>query len=124
MWSTPSACCTLFTLRNVYATLDSLGSITQPGLQPGCKCLQEYPNMLVTAGLHDPRVAYWEPAKWVAKLRLHKTDSNMLLFKCDMGAGHFSQSGRFDALKELAIDYAFILLCQDKLKTAPVQGAA
>ena len=79
--------------------------------------------MLVTAGLHDPRVAYWEPAKYVAKLRLHKTDDNMLLFKCDLGAGHFSQSGRFDALKELAIDYAFLIWCAGKL-TAPVGGDA
>lgn len=70
-----------------------------------------YPNILVTAGLHDPRVAYWEPAKFVAKLRLNKTDDNMLVFKCEMGAGHFSQSGRFDRLKELALDYAFILKC-------------
>jgi oligopeptidase B len=77
--------------------------------------------MLVTAGLHDPRVAYWEPAKYVAKLRLHKTDNNMLLFKCDLGAGHFSQSGRFDALKELAIDYAFVVWCAGKLNTAPGQ---
>jgi Prolyl oligopeptidase family len=84
--------------------------------------LQDYPKMLVTAGLHDPRVAYWEPAKYVAKLRLNKTDSNMLLFKCDLGAGHFSQSGRFDALKELAIDYAFILLCHGKLRTGAVSG--
>ena len=79
--------------------------------------------MLVTAGLHDPRVAYWEPAKFVAKLRLRKTDDNMVLFKCDMGAGHFSQSGRFDALKEKAIDYAFILLCAGKL-AAPAKPTA
>ena len=62
--------------------------------------------------------------QWTAKLRLMKTDSNMLFFKCDMGAGHFSQSGRFDALKELAIDYAFILLCLDKLQTDPIEGSA
>jgi oligopeptidase B len=76
--------------------------------------------MLVTAGLHDPRVAYWEPAKYVAKLRLMKTDSNMLLFKCDLGAGHFSQSGRFDALKELAIDYTFVIMCAGNTNVAPV----
>ena len=68
-----------------------------------------YPHLLVTAGLHDPRVGYWEPAKWVAKLRAEKTDSNMLLFKCDLGAGHFSKSGRFDRLKEVALEYAFLL---------------
>ncbi|KAK9810609.1 hypothetical protein WJX73_004170 [Symbiochloris irregularis] len=65
---------------------------------------QKYPNILVTAGLWDPRVAYWEPAKWVAKLRAHKTDNNLLLMKCNLGAGHFSESGRFDRLKETAID--------------------
>lgn len=81
--------------------------------------VQDYPRMLVTAGLHDPRVAYWEPAKYVAKLRLNKTDNNMLLFKCDLGAGHFSQSGRFDALKELAIDYAFVIWCAGKLDAQP-----
>ena len=78
--------------------------------------LQAYPKILVTAGLHDPRVAYWEPAKFVAKLRREKMDDSLLLFKCDLGAGHFSQSGRFDALKELAIDYAFILLCADRMQ--------
>ena len=68
-----------------------------------------YPHLLVTAGLHDPRVGYWEPAKWVAKLRAEKTDDNLLLFKCDLGAGHFSKSGRFDKLKETALEYAFLL---------------
>ena len=53
-----------------------------------------YPNMLVTAGLHDPRVGYWEPAKWVARLRAAKTDGNLLLLKTEMGAGHFSVTGR------------------------------
>lgn len=55
---------------------------------------QAYPNILVTAGLHDPRVGYWEPAKLVAKLRELKTDSNLLLLKTEMGAGHFSVTGR------------------------------
>lgn len=82
--------------------------------------LQKYPHMLVTAGLRDPRVAYWEPAKYVAKMRLKRTDGNMLLFKCEMGAGHFSQSGRFDALKELAIDFAFVLLCHQKAEDVPL----
>lgn len=71
-----------------------------------------YPNILVTAGLHDPRVGYWEPAKFVAKLREYKTDKRMLLFKCDLGAGHFSQSGRFDRLKDTALEFAFLLKCQ------------
>lgn len=70
---------------------------------------QAYPNILVTAGLHDPRVGYWEPAKLVAKLRRLKTDQNLLLAKFDMGAGHFSKSGRFDKLRETALEYAFLL---------------
>ncbi|KAI5075235.1 hypothetical protein GOP47_0009311, partial [Adiantum capillus-veneris] len=73
--------------------------------------MQDYPNILVTAGLNDPRVAYWEPAKFVAKLREKKTDDNLLVFKCEMGAGHFSKSGRFDKLEEDAFTYAFILEC-------------
>ncbi|EPZ45239.1 S9 family peptidase [Alicyclobacillus acidoterrestris] len=71
-----------------------------------------YPHMLVTTGLNDPRVAYWEPAKWVARLRATKTDDNTLLLKTNMGAGHFGASGRFNHLKEAAEHYAFIL---DKL---------
>ncbi|KAL4433270.1 hypothetical protein ABPG77_003318 [Micractinium sp. CCAP 211/92] len=79
-----------------------------------------YPNILVTAGLHDPRVGYWEPAKWVAKLRRAKTDNNLLLLKCDMGAGHFSQSGRFDRLKEMAVEFAFLLKVWGMME-APLQ---
>ena len=70
---------------------------------------QDYPPMLVTAGLNDPRVTYWEPAKWVAKLRDVKTDDNLLLMKTNMGAGHGGQSGRWNSLKETAEEYAFIL---------------
>jgi oligopeptidase B len=75
---------------------------------------REYPAMLVTAGLNDPRVSYWEPAKWVAKLRalktdLRMTDSNVLLLKTDMGSGHFGPSGRYEGIKEVAFDYAFLL---------------
>ncbi|MEO6331625.1 MAG: prolyl oligopeptidase family serine peptidase, partial [Gemmatimonadaceae bacterium] len=68
-----------------------------------------YPMMLVTTGLNDPRVAFWEPAKWVAKLRAMKTDQNLLLLKTNMGAGHGGSSGRYDALREVAFRYAFIL---------------
>ena len=70
---------------------------------------QDYPPMLVTAGLNDPRVTYWEPAKWVAKLRDVKTDDNLLLLKTNMGAGHGGQSGRWNSLKETAEEFAFIL---------------
>ncbi len=70
---------------------------------------QAYPPMLVTAGLNDPRVTYWEPAKWVARLRELKTDDNELLLKTNMGAGHGGKSGRFESLKETAEEFAFIL---------------
>ncbi|KAM7261599.1 hypothetical protein ACFE04_020676 [Oxalis oulophora] len=70
---------------------------------------QKYPNILVTAGLNDPRVMYSEPAKFVAKLRELKVDDNVLLFKCELGAGHFSKSGRFEKLREDAFTYAFMM---------------
>ena len=68
-----------------------------------------YPPMLVSAGLNDPRVTYWEPAKWVAKLRATRTNDALLLFKTNMGAGHGGQSGRWQSLREDAEEYAFIL---------------
>jgi oligopeptidase B len=68
-----------------------------------------YPAMLVTGGLNDPRVGYWEPTKWVSKLRALKTDSNDLILKINMGEGHFGLSGRYAALKDIAFDYAFCL---------------
>ncbi len=70
---------------------------------------QDYPPMLVTAGLNDPRVTYWEPAKWVAKLRELKTDDNELLLKTNMGAGHGGKSGRFQSIRETAEEVGFIL---------------
>lgn len=70
---------------------------------------KNYPNMLVTTGLHDSQVQYWEPAKWVAKLRDLKTDENMLLLHTNMDAGHSGASGRFERFKETALEYAFIL---------------
>lgn len=70
---------------------------------------QEYPNILITTGYHDSQVQYWEPAKWVAKLRELKTDMNILVFHTNMDAGHGGASGRFDALKEVAEEYAFLL---------------
>jgi oligopeptidase B len=68
---------------------------------------QNYPHILAIAGLTDPRVTYWEPAKWVAKLRAHKTDENLLLLKTHMDSGHAGAAGRFDSLKEVALTYAF-----------------
>jgi len=70
---------------------------------------QAYPEMLVTAGLNDPRVHYWEPAKWVARLRDRKTDDKVLLLKTNMDSGHQGASGRYEHLKEVAFDYAFLL---------------
>jgi len=70
---------------------------------------KDYPHILVTAGLNDPRVAYWEPAKWTARLRARKTDRNRLLLRINMGAGHGGASGRYDYLREVAFKYAFLL---------------
>lgn len=70
---------------------------------------QDYPHILATAGISDPRVTYWEPAKWVARLRRLKTDQNLLLLKTNMSAGHGGASGRFDKLEEVALVYAFLL---------------
>ncbi|MFD0761980.1 S9 family peptidase [Lutibacter aestuarii] len=75
---------------------------------------QNYPNMLVTTGLHDSQVQYFEPAKWVAKLREFKTDKNILLMHTNMEAGHGGASGRFDSLKETARDYSFLIDLEGK----------
>lgn len=75
---------------------------------------QDYPKMLVTTGLHDSQVQYFEPAKWVAKLRELKTDKNILIMHTDMKTGHSGASGRFDALKETARDYSFIIDLEGK----------
>ena len=70
---------------------------------------QDYPNILVTTGLHDSQVQYFEPMKWVAKLRELKTDNNTLLFKTDMESGHGGASGRFKSINETALQYAFFI---------------
>ena len=75
---------------------------------------KSYPNVLVTTGLHDSQVQYWEPAKWVAKLRDLKKDNNVLIFKTDMTSGHGGASGRFESLKEEALEYAFLLMVDKK----------
>ncbi len=95
-WGNPIEDPDAFKLIQSYSPYDQL--------KPG-----EFPPMLVTAGLNDPRVTYWEPAKYVAKLRTLKRDDNVLLLKTNMGAGHGGKTGRFDALEELAEEYAFFL---------------
>jgi oligopeptidase B len=77
---------------------------------------RDYPAMLVTGGLNDPRVQYWEPAKWVAKLRATKTDNRLLVLKMELGAGHSGPSGRYDAWRDEAFVYAFLL---DQLGVEP-----
>jgi oligopeptidase B len=73
-----------------------------------------YPHIFAYGGLTDPRVTYWEPAKWVARLREKKTNDNLLLLQINMSAGHGGASGRFEQLKEIALDYAFALKVADK----------
>jgi oligopeptidase B len=74
---------------------------------------QAYPPVLATGGLSDPRVTYWEPAKWVAKLREFQAGSAPILLKINMEAGHGGASGRFDFLEEIALDYAFAIWAMD-----------
>ncbi len=76
---------------------------------------QDYPNIMVTSGYHDSQVQYWEPTKWVAKLRGHKTDSNVLFLVTNMEAGHSGPSGRFNSLRETANEYAFLLQLEGKV---------
>ncbi len=71
---------------------------------------RDYPPMFVSGGLNDPRVTYWEPAKWTARMRALKTDDNLLVMRINMGAGHFSNSGRYGRLKDYAEEYAFMFL--------------
>lgn len=77
---------------------------------------KNYPNTLITTGFHDSQVQYWEPAKWTAKLRDLKTDHNILIFKTDMNSGHGGASGRFESLKEDALEYAFLLKLENKIQ--------
>jgi oligopeptidase B len=78
---------------------------------------KDYPNIMVTTGFHDSQVQYWEPAKWVAKLRDLKTDKNLLLLDTNMDAGHGGASGRFDSLKETAKMYTFFLALENRIET-------
>ncbi|MBS1577710.1 MAG: prolyl oligopeptidase family serine peptidase, partial [Bacteroidetes bacterium] len=77
---------------------------------------KNYPNLLVTTGLHDSQVQYFEPSKWVAKMREMKTDHNILLLHTNMDAGHGGASGRFNYLKEVALEYAFMLALENRTK--------
>ena len=95
-WGNPIEDAEVFRYMHGYSPYDQLAS-------------GDYPPMLVTAGLNDPRVTYWEPAKYVARLRTLKTDDHPLLLKTNMGAGHGGRSGRYDSLYEVAEEYAFIL---------------
>ena len=76
----------------------------------------EYPNTLVTTGLHDSQVQYWEPAKWVAKLRDYHKGENKIILHTNMDAGHSGSSGRFEALKETAMEYAFLFMLENIVK--------
>ncbi|WP_339253925.1 S9 family peptidase [Sporosarcina sp. FSL W8-0480] len=82
---------------------------------------KDYPHLYITTGINDPRVGYFEPAKWVARLRLLKTDDNVIVMKTNMGAGHFGKSGRFNHLKEAAECYAFVL---DRLGVQAEEGVS
>jgi oligopeptidase B len=95
-WGNPITDRSIFELIRSYSPYDNV-------------CPQDYPPILITGGLTDPRVTYWEPAKWAAKLRATKTDGNLLLLKINMGAGHGGKSGRWEGLTEVAETYAFIL---------------
>lgn len=95
-WGNPIADKAAFELIHSYSPYDQVSA-------------QAYPPLMVTAGLNDPRVTYWEPAKWVARLRELKTDDNVLILKTNMGAGHGGKSGRFESLRETAEEFAFIL---------------
>ncbi len=95
-WGNPIKDAAAFALLRSYSPYDNVAA-------------HDYPPMMITGGLNDPRVTYWEPAKWTARLRATKTDANPLLLKINMGAGHGGKTGRFIALEERAEAYAFIL---------------
>jgi len=97
-WGNPSASKEAFDYMLSYSPYDQVGSVST-----------DYPEILITAGLNDPRVHYWEPAKWTAKLRDIKTDDNRLLLKTNMGAGHGGASGRYEHMKEMAFIYSFLI---------------
>jgi oligopeptidase B len=95
-WGNPIEDAAAFALIRSYSPYDNVGA-------------HAYPPLFISGGLNDPRVTYWEPAKWAAKLRATKTDDNILLLKTNMGAGHGGKSGRFESLREAAEEHAFVL---------------
>jgi oligopeptidase B len=97
-WGNPIADAQAFTTIRAYAPYENV--------KPG-----GYPPILALAGLTDPRVTYWEPAKWVARLRAAMTGGGPVMLRTNMGAGHGGASGRFDRLQEVALHYAFALAC-------------
>ena len=102
-WGDPSRNPQIYSLMKSYSPYDNVGAKT-------------YPALLVTGGLNDPRVQYWEPAKWVAKLRAVKTDDRLLVLKMELGAGHSGPSGRYDSWRDEAFVQAFVL---DQLGVIP-----
>jgi oligopeptidase B len=96
-WGNPSTSKQVFEYMQSYSPYDNIQA-------------KEYPPMLVIGGLNDPRVTYWEPAKWTAKMRATKTDNNLLVMRMNMGAGHFANTGRYGRLKDYAEEYAFALI--------------
>ena len=95
-WGNPIESAQVYDLLESYSPYDNITA-------------REYPPMLVSGGLNDPRVTYWEPAKWTAKMREMKTDDNLLVMRINMGAGHFANSGRYGRLKDYAEEYTFVL---------------
>lgn len=95
-WGNPLESADVYDLIAAYSPYDNIDEV-------------EYPPMFVSGGLNDPRVTYWEPAKWTARMRERKTDSNLLVMRMNMGAGHFANSGRYGRLRDLAEEYAFML---------------
>ncbi|WJG08841.1 S9 family peptidase [Aliiglaciecola sp. LCG003] len=95
-WGNPIESAKDFDLIQSYSPYDNIAA-------------RDYPPMLVTGGINDPRVTYWEPAKWTAKMRELKTDDNLLMMRINMGAGHFSNSGRYGRLRDYAEEFAFVL---------------
>jgi oligopeptidase B len=102
-WGNPLADESAYRRMLTYSPYDNVTGQNEDG------SARTYPDLFVTGGLNDPRVAYWEPAKWVAKLRVTKTDDNPLVLRTEMGAGHQGPSGRYDAWRDEARVQAFIL---------------